>query len=729
MKAKLLAILDTVRGTSAIFRSVFGASAALILVLFVFGIPHTAHADFLGWLAGKAADWTFGLLIEGIGLVVLSIANLLIYMVGALFNEVIIYTVFQFGDYFGNSAGLLAGWGVLRDVANIILIFGFVMLGVATILDIHGYEVKKTLPRLIIFAILLNFSLLASEAVIDTANAFAALLYNQASQTCTSGTQQQCASGGSSSGISGAVFQLSGIASTFSANTSNEGASPDHTHWGIAYIGMAIFVTILSVVLLAGVVMLVARGILLAFLMVLSPLGFAGLAVPPLEKYAHMWWDKLLSQAFFAPIYILLVLVGLKVAQGIAGQNVNLMNALAYGNVTAIGSVVIFAVIIGFLVAALMSAKQLGAIGAQFAIGMATSAVSYPFALVSRPVSWLGNKGAERVQNWVGRDKKKRSKWGNRTAAVLKFTGADQAIYGALKAPAKAKVGGHTSYDDYQKEKKQFADHSKHAAEAAELREALAAGRADLAEKIAQKMSLSTLKETITKCNDAQLQMLGEILSADTYDKLMNDKDVSPEAQHSLSRGRFGSFDYLKNVDIDTMPDDKRKDLQKRLRDLGTKDAELLAKYDSRLFSKIIASSNSEKESLFSDEQNEFVAKSNNVSREVRQLAKQNSKAGRVENWIGTAKHADAVALFENLTAEDKMKVKASTIADNSELLDTFNAPDVNAALVKSKFNKAQLAKMKTALLKKRGTPAGKELDAFFDKDTNLQSGLIGGWP
>jgi len=368
-----------------VFRSVFGVSFALVFLAVVIGVPHAVHAGFWADLVGNVADATFGLIFRGIGYVILMLANFIIYLVGMLFNEVIIYTVFQFGNYFGNSAGLLAGWGALRDVANIILIFGFVMLGLATILDIHGYEVKKTLPRLIIFAILLNFSLLASEAVIDTANAFAALLYTQASQTCTGGTEQDCASQGSTDGISGAVFQLSGVSSSFSVQEQTDPANDaDNTHYAIAYIGMAIFVTVLAVVLLAGAIMLITRGVVLSMLMILSPLGFAGLAVPPLEKYAKDWWHRLLSQAFFAPLYLLLILVGLKVAQGVAGPNRNLMSALTTGDATAIGSIVIFAILAGFMVAALMVAKQMGAMGASAATSMAGSAIIGGTAFVGR---------------------------------------------------------------------------------------------------------------------------------------------------------------------------------------------------------------------------------------------------------------------------------------------------------------------------------------------------------
>ncbi len=65
---------------------------------------------------------------------------------------------------------MLIAWGILRDIGNIVILFGFILMGVMMILDLESFNVRKALPRLLIFAVLLNFSLFASEAVVDVAN-------------------------------------------------------------------------------------------------------------------------------------------------------------------------------------------------------------------------------------------------------------------------------------------------------------------------------------------------------------------------------------------------------------------------------------------------------------------------------------------------------------------------------------------------------------------------------
>jgi hypothetical protein len=96
-------------------------------------------------------------LIAWFGGIFIQIASLIAYVAGTLFNFAVITLVLEYSKYLGNSAGLLAGWGVLRDIGNIALLFGFVWIGVRTILNIGHYSVGKTLPLLIIFAALLNF--------------------------------------------------------------------------------------------------------------------------------------------------------------------------------------------------------------------------------------------------------------------------------------------------------------------------------------------------------------------------------------------------------------------------------------------------------------------------------------------------------------------------------------------------------------------------------------------
>jgi hypothetical protein len=107
--------------------------------------------------------------------------------IGLLFESTIYYTVLRLGTLIngdGSGNGLTAigtAWGILRSLANIALLFTFVLIGIATILDIEEYGVKRLLPKLLIAAILLNFSLFVTKALIDVGDTFAVQIYKEIS--------------------------------------------------------------------------------------------------------------------------------------------------------------------------------------------------------------------------------------------------------------------------------------------------------------------------------------------------------------------------------------------------------------------------------------------------------------------------------------------------------------------------------------------------------------------
>ena len=348
-----------------------------------------------------------GMIISVIALLMLMLAGAILAIAGTVFNWVVIRTVYQFGAYFGSSDGMLTAWGVLRDIANIGLLFGFIFMGVLLILNVdgggHGHgggiSAKKAIPRLIIFAVLLNFSLFASQAVIDVSNAFSSTFATLAGeQNCSSAAD---GSGGTMSdeacanlGISGKIMEVTGMSGLWKQNFSSTGdtIASGFTNivnqpysYSIMLICLTIFVLVTAMVLFAGAIMLIIRVIVLSLLMVTSPIGFAGLAIPKLQGIAGMWWSKLMSQSFFAPVYLLLIFISLKLSDGLMDGKAGLGEALmgnqgsaAAGNLQV---VMVFMIVIGFMIASLIAASKMGAMGAKFATstaaGMTVGAVGF----------------------------------------------------------------------------------------------------------------------------------------------------------------------------------------------------------------------------------------------------------------------------------------------------------------------------------------------------------------
>lgn len=332
-----------------------------------------------------------GMLFTGIAFLFLTLSGLILGLAGTVFNWVVIRTVFQFGTYFGTNEGMLIAWGVMRDIANIGLLFGFIFMGVLLILNVdgggHGHgggvSAKKAIPRLIIFAVLLNFSLFASQAVIDVANAFSSSFATLAGESCTTRTSTGTASDAdqtneecSNVGISGQILKAAGLTSIWDSenrdiDTAMKNLLDRPYSYAVSLMLLSVFVLVTAMVLLAGSIMLIIRVVILSLLMVTSPIGFAGMAIPKLQGIASMWWSKLMSQAFFAPVYLLLIFISIKLTEGLSSGEATLANALIANQGTSVAGnmqvVMVFMVVIGFMIASLIAATKMGAMGAKFA--------------------------------------------------------------------------------------------------------------------------------------------------------------------------------------------------------------------------------------------------------------------------------------------------------------------------------------------------------------------------
>ena len=74
-------------------------------------------------------------------------------------------------DVMGFSNIINEGWRVVRDLVNVVFILGLIMIGLAMILRLENYGNRRMVAKLIIMAVLVNFSLVIGLAILDVANA------------------------------------------------------------------------------------------------------------------------------------------------------------------------------------------------------------------------------------------------------------------------------------------------------------------------------------------------------------------------------------------------------------------------------------------------------------------------------------------------------------------------------------------------------------------------------
>ena len=368
-----------------------------------------------------------------------------------------------------NYAGIPAiqnGWAFTRDIVNIFFIFALLFIAIATILGIESYGAKKLLARFIIIALLVNFSLLATQAIIFITNALAFELYNVVPDNQKSTLLSSAnAKPNFQKDIGGAIYKSTLQQKLFMADPSKLDdvkaigiGTVDVTTKDTIKINLSVFVTIVigifimllaAFIFLAGAFFFVARMAVLWLLMILAPFGFVFLVLPATKGYAQKWWTTLQNQALFAPAFMFFIIITIKIME--SGPLTKTIEKAQTLQGTPLLFLVVMQSVITFILlgGSLIIAKTLGIYGAEGAMKMATGAGAAFRGYVGRgaaaPFRWGGRKAAEGGGALAGRVAEALPTTGLRGAFARPF-----ARLGA-KAAARAEVFDKKHYDEQAK--------------------------------------------------------------------------------------------------------------------------------------------------------------------------------------------------------------------------------------------------------------------------------------
>ncbi|HRH31612.1 MAG TPA: hypothetical protein PK950_03005 [Candidatus Paceibacterota bacterium] len=171
-------------------------------------------------------------------------------------------------------------------------IVGLLVIAFATILGFESYEWKHGLVKIVLMAILINFSNLIAQLVIDVAHIFTITFLNAVSATA--------------GGNLITLFQMDKILALASGAPDALGQTRQVASLTLFAGSVLAFVFALLAALTIGayLVVMVFRIVMLWALIVLSPLAFMLYAVPKGEDYAHEWWSEFSKHVIVAPIMV-----------------------------------------------------------------------------------------------------------------------------------------------------------------------------------------------------------------------------------------------------------------------------------------------------------------------------------------------------------------------------------------------------------------------------------------
>lgn len=293
-----------------------------IFVLFLIGFPNIAGAgpfdwilDIYNWVTGikdslealKNLILNFGLFVAllfsgilpvlvvatTIALLLMNVLAALADGVFAIMKELINQTLNITVVPGPNTVEVVRqGWQISRDIASLFFIVILAFIGLATILNLQTYQVRKTLPALLLMAVLLNFSGLVVGFVVDMANL---LSYSFIAATHTDSLAFIKDS------LNTTINLLTQTALKVKDNLTT--ADPitffrDLFVYPLISAGaQVIFYFFYMLALLAIVFLLIFRIGILWLLTIFAPLAFASYVLPATRQFWRQWWQALLQWA------------------------------------------------------------------------------------------------------------------------------------------------------------------------------------------------------------------------------------------------------------------------------------------------------------------------------------------------------------------------------------------------------------------------------------------------
>lgn len=295
-------------------------------------------------------------------------------------------------------------WIIIRDLANIGFVFILLYIAINFILSAESSSTKKLLSNTILAAVLINFSFFFAAVVVDVANQLAVELRtdvdlvwknNGASSLAEfiikSTKVDETVSAIKSSTDMGSGDSGSQIAGALEGIDSGNASLLDRAiQWGIGSTMMFILMLVLAITFIIASFILIARTIVLILLLITSPIGFAGFVLPYTQKIAKEWWQSLVGQAFFLPVFLLFILIAVKLIEAkILGINFTPVSETATSipvsgvqkdivtlGKNIAGGVIQYAIVIGLFIAALTSAKKLSSMGSDIVTKLSGSITS-----------------------------------------------------------------------------------------------------------------------------------------------------------------------------------------------------------------------------------------------------------------------------------------------------------------------------------------------------------------
>jgi len=412
---------------------------AVLLFVIAFGLIIPIHTR-----AADPVTSAIGDLLGGLGG---AIGKAIVIAIGQAVNFVLSWLIKAAAAFFEGMLGIgfeqstvkvmQIGWEKCRDIANMFFILFMVIIAFGTILRIEQYGIKKLLPKVILIALLINFSMVFASAIVDFSN-IAASAFTKDIRGQINGDKQ-----GTLTATFADALNITGVYKTYTnceeflKERTAQCSNPEYLkmwNWdlpgfrtgfgenptdacmtygqeqyneckttgvyttemtpesSLPFLNIFLGYTVGSLILIiasftffAGGLMILFRIIAIWLLITIAPLAFMCYILPSLNTHWKKWWSTFLNWCIFAPAYSFFIWMAVQITMSRANESMSTQASkfTPTGNFSPMNNefvtnpgpqLIRYLVIIGFLIGGLIVAKQLGIYGADAVMKIATSA-------------------------------------------------------------------------------------------------------------------------------------------------------------------------------------------------------------------------------------------------------------------------------------------------------------------------------------------------------------------
>lgn len=255
--------------------------------------------------------------VDGIGWFVCATANFLGDVVDSIYGAIEnMFIVNRINLNINDPANTMYNvWSLFRNIANpvFVILFLFIIFSQLTGAGISNYGIKKTLPRLIVVALLMNLSYWIAAAAVDVSNILGGGIYDLLSGFSEVANVEISANWGNILGallsgaaitVAGGVVATAGVAAVAAAGTSAV----------LPLIAIALPLLLGAILaVITAIFALIARQAIIVILIFVAPLAFAAMLLPNTEKLFTKWRQMFVSMLVLYPV-MSIIFAGAKLA-------------------------------------------------------------------------------------------------------------------------------------------------------------------------------------------------------------------------------------------------------------------------------------------------------------------------------------------------------------------------------------------------------------------------------